>query len=164
MEQSFVKTISVICPICKERKNVNIPFNITENGKELSTISLQKGLVCSHIFQIFVDKQFKIRGYQNVDFEVPLKKNQGWRPKFISERKNENVSNNKKINNNFRKYSLSNQNINSFNNQKGTQQKDFNYLNKPILNLEKIYEDFWEYIDDDNEIFQKFINKDLRRG
>jgi len=41
-------------------------------------------------------------------------------------------------------------------------------LNKSLAkikqkSLEQIYEDFWEFIDDNNESFQEFILKDKRR-
>ena len=31
------------------------------------------------------------------------------------------------------------------------------------MTLEEIYDDFWEYISDDNEAFREFISKDIRR-
>ncbi|MFX1452620.1 MAG: hypothetical protein ACFFCM_17415, partial [Promethearchaeota archaeon] len=37
--------------------------------KHLTTISIPSGSVCDHGFQAFVDKNYKVRGYQIVDFE-----------------------------------------------------------------------------------------------
>ena len=39
-------------------------------------MSIARGLVCEHQFQAFVDKQFKVRGYQRVDFEFESQSNE----------------------------------------------------------------------------------------
>jgi len=61
--------ILVICPNCKTKKELKIPIKIINQAKHLTTISIPSGLVCMHAFQAFVDKNFKVRGYQIVDFE-----------------------------------------------------------------------------------------------
>ena len=61
--------IIFICPVCKSRKDLKFPKTIINQAKQLTTISIPKGLICDHHFQAFVDKQFKVRGYQKVDFE-----------------------------------------------------------------------------------------------
>ncbi len=40
----------------------------------LITINVPQKLVCEHAFQIFVDRNGKVRGYQSVDFQLELKK------------------------------------------------------------------------------------------
>ncbi len=62
--------IVVQCPICKGKKNLEIPSQIINQSNQLSTVSIPSGLVCKHTFQAFVDKNFKVRGYQKVDFEL----------------------------------------------------------------------------------------------
>ncbi len=62
--------IEVTCPICGLRKILNIPESIVANTSHLATIFVPKSLVCIHHFQIFLDKQFKIRGYNKIDFEL----------------------------------------------------------------------------------------------
>ena len=42
---------------------------VINQSKQLTTISIPSGLCCEHSFQSFVDKNFIVRGYQNVDFE-----------------------------------------------------------------------------------------------
>ncbi|MCJ7648380.1 MAG: hypothetical protein MUP85_07190, partial [Candidatus Lokiarchaeota archaeon] len=63
-----------------------------------------------HHFQLFIDKNFAIRGYQKVDFQVKDAKAQ-----------------------------------------------------KSKMTLEEIYEEFYEFIDDNNSTFIPFIIKDKRR-
>ncbi len=63
------KEITVICPKCNVKKKLKIPVKIISQSKQLTTISLPSALVCEHSFQAFVDKNFKVRGYQQVDFE-----------------------------------------------------------------------------------------------
>ncbi|MFX1366902.1 MAG: hypothetical protein ACFFCE_09815 [Promethearchaeota archaeon] len=61
--------IIVICPTCKTKKDLKIPTKIINQAKQLTTVSIPSGAVCEHSFQSFVDKNFKVRGYQTVDFE-----------------------------------------------------------------------------------------------
>jgi len=63
------KEVLVRCPICDIKKNLNMPYKIINQSKQLTTVSIPKGLVCEHSFQAFLDKNFKVRGYQKVDFE-----------------------------------------------------------------------------------------------
>ena len=62
--------IQIICPICKTRDLVGIPRSQLNKNSQLTTISIQKGLICPHHFQFFMDNQFQIRGYQKVDLEL----------------------------------------------------------------------------------------------
>jgi hypothetical protein len=68
-EKELFETIRVVCPTCKERKELKIPGKIINQSKQLTTVSIPSGAVCKHSFQSFVDKNFKVRGYQKVDFE-----------------------------------------------------------------------------------------------
>lgn len=110
------KKLSISCPICQAKEVIDVPISIIDQSKHLTTISIPKGKVCKHHFQIFVDKNFAIRGFQKVDYEL-----------------NKNNSNNQKL----------------------------NVSDKMTLN--EIYEEFWEYISEDNEHFRTFIIKDKRR-
>ena len=64
------KPIDVICPICKVKKQINIPENVINEAKQLTSISISKDIVCTHHFQVFVDKNFVVRGYQKVDYHI----------------------------------------------------------------------------------------------
>ncbi|MFX1237170.1 MAG: hypothetical protein ACFFAS_19840 [Promethearchaeota archaeon] len=62
------KEIVIVCPNCQAKKKLNVPMKIVNQSKQLTTISIPQELCCEHGFQAFVDKNFKIRGYQQVDF------------------------------------------------------------------------------------------------
>jgi hypothetical protein len=64
-----LQEIQIVCPKCKTNKKLNIPIKVINQSKQLTTISIPSGLCCEHSFQSFVDKNFIVRGYQNVDFE-----------------------------------------------------------------------------------------------
>ncbi len=68
-EKELFETIRVICPTCSKGKELKIPSKIINQSKTLTTVSIPSGAVCEHSFQSFVDKNFKVRGYQKVDFE-----------------------------------------------------------------------------------------------
>ena len=63
------QSIIVICPTCSIKKELKIPSKIINQAKQLTTVSIPSGAVCVHGFQSFVDKNFKVRGYQKIDFE-----------------------------------------------------------------------------------------------
>ncbi|MHA2005780.1 MAG: hypothetical protein ACXABO_02010 [Promethearchaeota archaeon] len=67
--EDFLKEIQIVCPRCKANKKLKIPAKVINQSKQLTTISIPSGLCCDHSFQAFVDKNFIVRGYQNVDFE-----------------------------------------------------------------------------------------------
>ena len=133
-----IKKIAIICPVCKARGIIEIPMSIIDKSKQLSTISVPKGKICNHIFQIFIDKNYVIRGFQKVDFE--LSKNKPLNHKEIMLR-----SLNK-------------------DNQENSEIKTIQIeQHHKIMSLKEIYEEFWEFINDDNEHFQKYIDEDMRR-
>lgn len=68
-EESYQK-VTLECPICGTRNDLQIPRKIINESKQLTTISIPRGLVCDHHFQAFVDKNFQTRGYQKIDFEL----------------------------------------------------------------------------------------------
>ena len=69
-----IRLIKFVCPICNTEKQLPISKSILSEEKTLTTISIQKYEICEHHFQAFVDKNFRIRGYQKVDFEIETKK------------------------------------------------------------------------------------------
>ncbi|TFG23463.1 MAG: GTP-binding protein [Promethearchaeota archaeon] len=62
--------IRVICPTCKQNKTIFVPKSIVKDAENVVTFSIPNNLVCEHQFQIFVDRNFAIRGYQRVDYEI----------------------------------------------------------------------------------------------
>ena len=145
--------IQFICPVCKAEKILQFPKSVITQAKGLSTMSIAKGLVCEHQFQAFVDKNYMVRGYQRVDFEFE---------KIRSEEKRlqnrENKTNNDEL---FENLILEGNYLEYNPNQKQKIKKKS--INRK-LNLKEIYNEFWEFIDEDNEKFKDLINKDLRRS
>jgi hypothetical protein len=129
------KKILVSCPLCKAKKLIEVPQSVLEGKKQLKTISIPKGKICDHHFQIFVDKHYIIRGYQKVDYELSEGQNSG---KLLSE--------SLKIDKNRSKGNIA---------EKPKKRKN--------MSLKDIYDEFWEYISIDNEEFKIFITKDIRR-
>ncbi len=64
-----LQEIMIRCPQCSTNKHLRIPKKVIDQSKQLTTISIPSNLCCEHSFQAFVDKNFKVRGYQTVDFE-----------------------------------------------------------------------------------------------
>lgn len=70
-QEEIIKKIRIICPECANQKLLKVPLKIINQSNNVTTISVPSGTVCSHNFQVFVDKFFSIRGYQLADFEFP---------------------------------------------------------------------------------------------
>lgn len=156
-----ISKIEFICPECKAKKSLNVPNSVIAEAKQLTTMSIARGLVCDHQFQAFVDKQFRVRGYQRVDFEFESTSNQ---KKDLDQ--NEQAQEEKEL---FRNLVLEG-NFLEFKPQiKGKNRKDL-VENRNIktkrkeLDIEEIYEEFWEFIDENNDKFKDFIQNDSRRN
>ena len=155
--------VQVICPVCKAQNTVRIPKSVINQASQLTTVSVPKGEICQHHFQLFIDKNFKIRGYQKVDFQLE------------NDKKKKNLRHNYKDNfvNSLKLYKSSISKDNSIknlpkkpDNKKETKKIEESFNNNNNNNnrtLQDIYEEFWEFINDNNEIFQKFIAKDKKR-
>ncbi|MBD3337802.1 MAG: hypothetical protein GF353_01750 [Candidatus Lokiarchaeota archaeon] len=63
------ENIVIECPKCGKKKKLKIPVKIIDQSKQLTTVSIPGNLVCEHSFQAYVDKNYMIRGYHNVDFD-----------------------------------------------------------------------------------------------
>lgn len=149
--------ISFVCPVCKSEKVLQFPKSVIAQAKGLSTMSIASGLVCGHQFQAFVDKNYTVRGYQRVDFEFENIKTE---EEILQKRKN-----NKNDDELFNSLILEGDYL-EFNptKKKDDNNSQINYtLKKKINLLEEIYNEFWEFIDEDNSLFQKYIKDDIRR-
>jgi hypothetical protein len=49
---------------------LEIPSKIIKENDNVTTISIPSEYICKHSFQAFIDRDFNVRGYQPVDFEV----------------------------------------------------------------------------------------------
>jgi hypothetical protein len=147
--------IQIVCPICKTRDLIGVPKREINKSSHLTTISIQKGLICPHHFQVFVDKNLQIRGYQKVDFELSdensKKLRNGIKVFNQNEKEEKEVFKNLEIDNNI---------LNPKEPKKVVEEIKLVVKKK---SLKEIYDEFWEFIEEDNKIFQKFINNDKRR-
>ena len=166
--------IQFICPVCKTSKELKISKLIINQAKQLTTVSIPKDKICKHHFQAFVDKNFKVRGYQKVDFVFSTEK-------IDNQMTNDDeLFKNLEFQGNILKYNIKNSQDNNNNKKKGENPPSettaqYKKKKKPLvkekkqdpteeMTLEEIYEQFWEFIEDDNSEFKEFIIKDTRRG
>ncbi|MFX1487749.1 MAG: hypothetical protein ACFFBI_01275 [Promethearchaeota archaeon] len=150
--------IRFVCPVCKSAKTLRFPQSVIVKAEGLTTMSIAKGLVCDHQFQAFVDKNFAVRGYQKVDFE--FEKNLNMNPLPTSRnriRSDKELFDNLILEGNYLEYTY-NQNDSN----KRQNSEKLIYQSKK-LTLKEIYDEFWEFIDDDNSVFQEFIKDDIKK-
>ena len=162
--------IRFICPVCKSEKTLHVPKSVIIKAKNLTTMSIAKGLVCNHQFQAYVDKNCAVRGYQRVDFEFEntLTREKKSIPKNFN-RNDKNLFENLILEGNYLEYrpKYANQNNFEINDQVKEENQCQSKISKPKdnkMSLQEIYDEFWEFIDDDNKVFKDFIIKDLRRS
>ncbi len=73
--------LNIICPdsSCATKKEITVPAeNLKHSETGIITISISKGLVCNHSFQVFVDLQGRVRGYKKPDFELSFSPTQDY--------------------------------------------------------------------------------------
>ena len=177
--------VKIRCPVCKSEKKLKFPKMIINQAKQLTTISIPKGLVCEHHFQTFVDKNFMVRGYQKVDFEYAYdimksrksiqkegnNKNKEFTEYVIIEEnylaykpeKNKIIIEKKSSSKDFREKFEKNNNSIEFKNKLINTKPKNSKIEGSVMNLEDIYNEFWDFIDRNNKKFQEFIKKDTKR-
>ncbi len=69
IKKDAFRTIKIICPNCKNSKSINLPLQMIHQSDGIVTVSIPSGLVCDHPFQVFVDKNGSVRGYQSIDID-----------------------------------------------------------------------------------------------
>ncbi len=149
--------VRVVCPVCNKSKDLTVPKSIVNNSSQLTTLSVPKGAACEHHFQAFLDKNFKVRGYQKVDFTIgefiDSETNNSSIPK--TETTDKKLFDNMLLDGNYLEYFPS----------KGAKLKfvEKKDLPKTEMTLAEIYEEFWEFVDDSNEKFADFVSKDNRK-
>jgi len=165
--------IQFICPVCKFVKELLVDKSIINQSKQLTTLSIPKYKICQHHFQAFVDKNFKVRGYQKVDFTFDADSIEEGNIFLYNVKKDDNEPfKNLVMKANYIEYYPDNaeshqgESQNKYNNQnkknESSKVKKL-HIEKKEMTLEEIYEQFWEFIDDCNQEFQEFIMKDQRR-
>lgn len=149
--------IRFVCPVCKSEKVLRFPKSVITQAKGLSTMSIASGLVCEHQFQAFVDKNYAVRGYQRVDFEFENLRTDDKNSQIRKNVRNDDeLFENLILEGDYLEYKPRKMEIDDNNQIDHKLKKDTNYL-------EDIYNEFWEFIDEDSILFQKFIKDDIRR-
>jgi hypothetical protein len=156
------KKIEVICPSCKTRDLIGIPQKSINKSSHLTTISIHKGLICPHHFQFFIDKNLQIRGYQRVDFELN-NNNSKKLTNGIKAFNDNGMKNNTHMFQNRKEELIEPQEISSIQGKIDTEIPQKPLSLKKKKSLKEIYDEFWEFIEEDNEIFEDFILNDKRR-
>ncbi len=158
-ELNAYSKVKITCPICKEKKELKFPKSVINEARQLTTISLPKGLLCDHHFQAFVDKNFIVRGYQKVDFEFETKKS----IESKSDVKLFNKDDNELFENLIFEGDFVEFNPKRKNNRDSHPPPNDTRKNSGKRSRKDIYDEFWEFINDRNKNFQDFIEKDKRR-
>ena len=162
LKEDGLKSIFVKCPICKASHRVEIPKSIVNEAEQLTTASIGAGVICEHGFQVYVDKNFAVRGYEKVDIQINSargredRQNQSARRDHSSHLLEEIELNG----NNVRYDPKRGENVGRNKQKKEEQSQSLEERDKE---KERIYEEFWEFISDNNEDFMEFIAKDERR-
>jgi hypothetical protein len=162
---NYIRTnkIHIICPICKTTDIVGIPPSKLNKKSNLTAISVHKNLICPHHFQFFIDNNFNIRGYQKVDLELNQVNSKNLRNGVKAYKEVEKMDGKlfKEIildGNKVKFQSLySDKSIEKCSSSKVTSKK----MKK--MTIKEIYEEFWEFVEKDNQIFLDFIVNDERR-
>ena len=156
--------VKIDCPICKSSKLMKFPKSVINKARHLTTISLPKGLICDHHFQAFLDKNFAVRGYQKVDFEFEKSNDKKERAdiQLFSGSENE-LFDNLVLEGNFVEYRPIAKDNKDLKQKSNENKKSELKKNDHKRSLKEIYDEFWEFIDDNNSEFKEFISKDKRR-
>ena len=158
-ELNAYSKVKITCPICKVKKELKFPKSVINEARQLTTISLPRGLLCDHHFQAFVDKNFVVRGYQKVDFEFETKKSIESKSDVKLFHKGDNeLFENLIFEGDFVEFNPKRKNIRNSHPPPNDTGK-----NSGKRSRKDIYDEFWEFIDDRNTKFQDFIEKDKKR-
>lgn len=60
------KDVLIVCPVCNDQKILKVPLKIVEKSEDVVTINIPTGSICEHHFQVFIDRNFTVRGYQKM--------------------------------------------------------------------------------------------------
>jgi len=71
-EKEQFRFLPLKCPQCETPKRLSIPIKLISHNHQITTISVPKGLVCEHKFQVFFDKSLNVKRYQLLDTDFPF--------------------------------------------------------------------------------------------
>jgi hypothetical protein len=63
--------IKIVCPTCKCKGQLNVAEDSMKNiTRGLLAINIASGIICSHNFFVYIDRNYDIRDYFTADFKV----------------------------------------------------------------------------------------------
>jgi len=62
--------VEICCPKCHIEKFIKVPSKKIEESTHLITVSIPINFICEHGFQVYIDKNCQVRGYQSTDYEL----------------------------------------------------------------------------------------------
>ncbi|OLS12894.1 MAG: hypothetical protein RBG13Loki_3471 [Promethearchaeota archaeon CR_4] len=63
--------VSIQCPLCNSSGNIEVPATLTQNiTRGLVSVNVPSAFICQHNFQLFLDRNGAVRGYQKIDYQV----------------------------------------------------------------------------------------------
>jgi len=66
-------SIRIHCPTCKENGNVSVSSEVMKHvTRGLLAINIANGIICSHSFIAYIDRNFNVRDYFTADFHIEL--------------------------------------------------------------------------------------------
>ncbi len=68
MAEEQKKRIKINCPTCGTEQNISIPVDAIKNQAGICTIQIKAS--CGHVFDVYVDQNFKVRGFHRPDFTI----------------------------------------------------------------------------------------------
>ena len=69
-DSQIERMVKFVCPICKATKELKVSTSAFIESESLAKISIEKKEICEHHFLAFINRSFKVLGYQKVDFEL----------------------------------------------------------------------------------------------
>ena len=62
--------IKANCPFCNKVSYLQIPLRVLDHDHRKANILVPKYRVCEHSFMLLIDRYFKVRSYQKIDYKV----------------------------------------------------------------------------------------------
>lgn len=95
--------IIITCPVCAANDEISFPKEIFSRENQIITVSIPQGTICEHPFQLYLDNDYNIKGYQKIDYTFPkIEYYNDNIPEINSNDKDEGCSEKNKINTFFR--------------------------------------------------------------
>lgn len=72
MKNKITEEVRLQCPNCRAVGFRKIPSSLVDEVEGLASVLVPKSAICEHAFQVYLDRDFNVRGYQKVDHAIEL--------------------------------------------------------------------------------------------